>query len=582
MKYLLSIAILLFGCLLIVAQLPAGDFRNTRWGLTKNRIWSAERKATFVSEETPNADSRILHYRGKLEGHDADIDYYLYKGRLVRGEYTVRNPSRAIHDIYLPLLKKLKKEYKQFRYQRGDTWENLSTKIILSYLGSEIKLVFINKQFMETDLLGEGDFREASWGMSKDQVKAREIKAVLNQDNPPNSVGISGLCYNGEIEDEPVKIYYYFGKGEMVSGHYHFRTELKPAGSTYQKIKKMLVKRFGVQKKEEEQRSTRDSKRTGIYAIWYSPSSQITLKSSNERVILSYLPLASMRPSSKSSVRKQKTHPAGKTNLMYAAQNGDITDVNNLITEGTGTNDKSASGYTALMYAVESDHFEITKALVDNGADVNATDNDGFSVLMKAMYKDRPQQKKIVQLLLKSGADVKTRTNEGKTALIMAVSRGCTDIAELLLEKGADVNGKDARGFSVLMNSISAARSGSLETVELLLANGADVNSKSESSEGVSGLTALVWAVESGNVELVKLLLDKGADVNVRFGRGEGSHNLLFVAASIGTPEMIKTLIKYGADVNTKTRNGTTALTLAKKSHNEKAIKLLKELGVKD
>ena len=53
------------------------------------------------------------------------------------------------------------------------------------------------------------------------------------------------------------------------------------------------------------------------------------------------------------------------------------------------------------------------------------------------------------------------------------------------------------------------------------------------------------------------------------------------MAARNDKPELVKFLVKEGADVNLKAKDGSTALSLAKKEKDEAMVKLLKKLGAK-
>jgi len=52
-------------------------------------------------------------------------------------------------------------------------------------------------------------------------------------------------------------------------------------------------------------------------------------------------------------------------------------------------------------------------------------------------------------------------------------------------------------------------------------------------------------------------------------------------ACSNGKVDLVKHLVSKGADVNLKTKDGATALSLAKKEKNDEIIKILKANGAK-
>lgn len=61
------------------------------------------------------------------------------------------------------------------------------------------------------------DFRETTWGMSKEQVKAIEGEPMVEDENL--------LVYTGEAAGSPVDILYSFEDDELISGIYDFTDE---------------------------------------------------------------------------------------------------------------------------------------------------------------------------------------------------------------------------------------------------------------------------------------------------------------------------------------------------------------------
>jgi ankyrin repeat protein len=98
--------------------------------------------------------------------------------------------------------------------------------------------------------------------------------------------------------------------------------------------------------------------------------------------------------------------------------------------------------------------------------------------------------------------------------------------------------------------------------VRALLDAGADVNEADD-----DGITSLSWAAISNRVELARLLIQRGADVNHVDKKGMTP---LLYAASIdyGDSAMIDLLLKSGAQAGARTKEGLTALDLARKYQN--------------
>ena len=76
-------------------------------------------------------------------------------------------------------------------------------------------------------------------------------------------------------------------------------------------------------------------------------------------------------------------------------------------------------------------------------------------------------------------------------------------------------------------------------------------------------ITPLVKAVLGDQVEMARFLISKGADVN--HVDGNGMTPLLYAASiDFGSPAMIDMLLKAGARTDMKTKEGKTALELAR------------------
>jgi len=141
------------------------------------------------------------------------------------------------------------------------------------------------------------------------------------------------------------------------------------------------------------------------------------------------------------------------------------------------------------------------------------------------------QDKERLLDLLGHGYDVDAPCRVFGTALQAASRKGAEEIVHLLIEEGADVNAKGGR----YGNAVTAATfKGNGNIVRALLKKGANV--LDHSGEFIN---PLYQAVDFSDVGLAHLLLEKGAWLTQDY------HEILDLAAEIGSPDMIRMLEDY-------------------------------------
>lgn len=268
-----------------------------------------------------------------------------------------------------------------------------------------------------------------------------------------------------------------------------------------------------------------------------------------------------------------------------ASERGNLQQVLDALAAGADANAGSESGAPALVWAAQGGHTEIVEALLNRGADVNSRRHDGCTALIVAAAHGHTQT---VRALLARHADIKATNRTGYTALMAAESSGYEETVQVLLERqptlaasremnklllngaaggvfeqvaaaltaGADPNARALDGSTALY---FAAFHGHVQIAKILLQHHADPNAK-----GFKGDTPLFWAAGGGHTEIVKALLEHGANVNANNYRDLPGATALMQAAAMGHAEIVKLLLDRGADVNARTRDGRTALSVAK------------------
>jgi ankyrin repeat protein len=207
--------------------------------------------------------------------------------------------------------------------------------------------------------------------------------------------------------------------------------------------------------------------------------------------------------------------------------------------------------------------------------------------LVYAAYEGNKQQ---IKSLLAGGADPDSTTSIGETALIRAARKGHTEIADILLEHGADMDAEDKYGNTALRRTaksqdkkmadhliakdakhdlFTAACFGLRDVADELLKEDPDSLNKQ-----YSGWAPLHGAASMGRLEMIDFLLEKGASIEQPdFGDWTPLHR----AVTEKGHESVKKLLERGANVNAKTKEGKTALDMAKEKELNKVVAVIKE-----
>ena len=112
--------------------------------------------------------------------------------------------------------------------------------------------------------------------------------------------------------------------------------------------------------------------------------------------------------------------------LHFAAQDGNIGRVIELIESGVDIDSFDDLERTALHYAVEIEHFQISHYLIKNGANVNAQNIDKIGETPLSNVADKCSLK-MAKFLIKHGAIVETKGWMGLSAIDRAKNRKKTE-----------------------------------------------------------------------------------------------------------------------------------------------------------
>ena len=241
---------------------------------------------------------------------------------------------------------------------------------------------------------------------------------------------------------------------------------------------------------------------------------------------------------------------------------GSVSDLKEMLDHGFDPNSATKSGGTTALMLVAPD-LEKMKLLLDRGAKVNALSKTRYSALLvTAQY---PRSAAAMNLLLDRGAEVRLPKGQGAplfnaSPLMLAAISGNAEIIGRLLQKGDRLDDKMLLlGMFPVTPALDIAGLDRAKTMTALLDAGMSANETDP-----DGISLLSWAAISNRLEMARLLIQRGADVNHLDKNGMTP---LLYAASIdfGDTAMIDLLLKSGAKPDARTKEGLTALDLARK-----------------
>ncbi len=268
-----------------------------------------------------------------------------------------------------------------------------------------------------------------------------------------------------------------------------------------------------------------------------------------------------------SEPRIQWRPPGGLTPLLYAARQGCLACVQNLVNAGAQPNLLDPDGISPLLIATENFHFDVAAYLLEHGANPNQWDWWGRTPLYAAV-------------------DMNTLPTGGRPDHISLDDITSLKMIELLLDAGANPNaqlklfppfrsiGAD-RGADLMLTIgttplIRAAKAGDTAAIRLLLAHGADPNLPN--SLGITPLMAAAglgsddidtrgaYVTQPEAISSIGLFLAAGVDINAVDNRGQSA---LHGAAYRGWDDVVKYLVAQHADLYLKDKRGFVPLDTA-------------------
>jgi uncharacterized protein len=138
-----------------------------------------------------------------------------------------------------------------------------------------------------------------------------------------------------------------------------------------------------------------------------------------------------------------------------------------------------------------------------------------------------------VQDLIKKGVDVSELDANQDAPLVIAAYKGYTEIVEKLLEAGADITAVDPGMKATALHA--AAYAGRTDAARVLIAYKIDINKQGP----YNGYTALHDAIWQNNIETAKVIIEAGASMEIKSKDGQTA---LVMAKARGRREIVALL----------------------------------------
>lgn len=223
---------------------------------------------------------------------------------------------------------------------------------------------------------------------------------------------------------------------------------------------------------------------------------------------------------------------------------------------------QDANNRNSLHFAAHAGSAGVVEyVLKKNPGMIDNRDLDGATALVLALMKEHSE---VANLLLDLGADGTVASHDGTSALHHASGIGDAATVRRLLEAGANLEGGSPSGTPLHW----AAGEGALGALKVLLEAGANPNAPDP-----RGVPALAMAVVRGAEECCTLLLGASADCTASL---PGGMLPLHVAADMGNSVLVERLLAACPEAaNVLDEQGNSALSLATTAGHEAIVALL-------
>lgn len=274
-------------------------------------------------------------------------------------------------------------------------------------------------------------------------------------------------------------------------------------------------------------------------------------------------------------VAKEKLVGQKSTKLHQLILNGEVEEVEKLLSKGGGVNNGDKSGKTPLHTAILSKQFKIVDRLLECGADVTIKDDAGDTALHTAI---RVGSERLVLILLQQGhSDANALGRNSYTPLHLAAEMDNEKICQILIENRGDLKSLDDDHMTPLAHAMER---GARKSAEFLLkqAEGRGTVEDFLYDVDIDGSSLLHLAVNSGVLGVVELCIEYG--VRIRQPRKLDRQTAFHMACEQGAMSIVQYLVGKDPAVCRITLvdcKGKTPLHMAAKRNHAHVVSFLLE-----
>ena len=171
----------------------------------------------------------------------------------------------------------------------------------------------------------------------------------------------------------------------------------------------------------------------------------------------------------------------GRTALAWAAELGNLDQIDCLLRKGANPNTADSRGATPLLHS--DNDVQCLTTLLEAGAYVNHSDHAGYTKLEKLVISGDSVD--CLEVLWKFGVDLNFRSKHSVEAIFPAVERHRPQTIRWLLEHGANLEVRDALGDTPLLRFLSCTSDEWPDILGILLAQEPNYSVLDNWKEGV-------------------------------------------------------------------------------------------------